>query len=129
MSNATKQVKKQLTGWGIGYYLTEYLPITSGLIAAMILNPSVWKWLIFILLAILIIGGLILAFKKSGKTIVWGIILVLSLSISGWVMYLIVGSCFTFAFTNDLIIAPKYNSLKNKYEQYKNQDEYMRRNN
>lgn len=129
MSNATQQVKKQLTGWGIGYYVTEYLPITSGLIAAMILNPSVWKWLIFILLFVFIIGGLVLAFKKSGKTIVWGIILVLSLSISGWVMYLIVGSCFTFAFTNDLIIAPKYNKLKTKYEQYKNQDEYMRRNN
>lgn len=128
MSNATQQVKKQLTGWGVAYYVTEYLPITSGLIAAMILNPSCWKWLIFILLAVFIIGGLILAFKKSGKTIVWGIILVLSLSVSGWVMYLIVGTCFTFAFTNDLIINPKYTKLKNKYEQYKNQDEYNNRN-
>lgn len=127
MSNATQQVKKQLTGWRVAYYVTEYLPITSGLIAAMILNPSCWKWLIFILLAVVIIGGLILAFKKSGKTIVWGIILVMALSISGWVMYLIVGTCFAFAFINDLIISPQYTKLKNKYEQYKNMDEYSKK--
>ena len=48
MSKATEQVKKQLRGWSAGYYITEYLPITAGLVTAMVLNPSVWKWLIFI---------------------------------------------------------------------------------
>lgn len=79
----------------------------------------------FVLLGILIIGGMIAAFKHSGKTIVWGIILVLVLAISGTVMYIIVGACFTFAATNDLVIAPKYKKLKAKYQQFKNQDEYL----
>ena len=128
MSKATEQVKKQLKGWGTAYYTTEYGPVTGGLIAAMIINPSVWKWLIFIFLGILIIGGLIAAFKKSGKTIVWGIILVLVLAVNGAVMYTIVGTCFTFAATNDLWISPKYKKLKEKYKQFKNQDEYEMRN-
>ena len=128
MSKATEKTKKQLKGWGAAYYTTEYGPVTGGLIAAMIINPSVWKWLIFIFLGILIIGGLIAAFKKSGKTIIWGIILVLVLAINGWVMYLIVSVCFVNAATNDILITPKYNKLKTKYEQFKNQDEYEMRN-
>lgn len=124
MSKATEQVKKELKGWGSAYYITEYLPVSSGIIAAMIINPHVWAWLIFILLTVLIIGGLIAAFKKSGKTILWGLVLILCIAVSGWVMYLIVGTCFTFALTNDLIISPKYEKLKNKYQQYLNQDEY-----
>lgn len=124
MSKATEQVKKQLRGWSAGYYITEYLPITAGLVTAMILNPSVWKWLIFILLTVIIIGGLIAMFRKSGKTIIWGIILVLCIAINGWVMYTIVGTCFVFAFTNDLIIYPKYSKLKEKYKHYVTQDEY-----
>ena len=91
----------------------------------MIINPSVWKWLIFIFLGILIIGGLIAAFKKSGKTIIWGVILVLVLAVNGAVMYAIVGTCFAFAATNDLWISPKYKALKEKYKQFKNQDEYL----
>ena len=90
----------------------------------MIINPSVWAWLIFILLAILIIGGLIAAFKHSGKTIIWGIILVLVFAINGTAMYIVVSTCFAFAATNDLIISPKYKKLKDKYKQYVNQDEY-----
>lgn len=128
MSKATEQVKKQLKGWAAGYYITEYLPISAGLITAMVLNPHIWAWLIFVLLGILIIGGLIAAFKHSGKTIVWGIILVLIIALSGWVTYLIVGTCFAFAATNDLIIAPKYAKLKDRYKQYLNQDEYERLN-
>lgn len=128
MSKATEQVKKELKGWTAAYYITEYLPISSGIIAAMIINPHVWAWLIFILLTVLIIGGLIAAFKKSGKTIIWGLVLVLCIALNGWVMYLIVGTCFTFAFTNDIIISPKYLKLKDKYQQYLNQDEYEERN-
>lgn len=71
------------------------------------------------------IGGIIAAFKHSGKTIVWGIILVLVLAINGPVMYAIVGSCFAFAAANDIIIAPKYKKLKDRYVQFKNQDEYI----
>ena len=71
------------------------------------------------------IGGIIAAFRHSGKTIVWGVILVLVLAINGPVMYTIVGSCFAFAATNDIIIAPKYNKLKERYKQFKNQDEYV----
>ena len=123
-SKATLSVKKQLRGWGAAYYTTDYLPVTSGLIAGMIINPSVWAWLIFILLAILIIGGLIAAFKHSGKTIIWGIILVLVFAINGTAMYIVVSTCFAFAATNDLIISPKYKKLKDKYKQYVNQDEY-----
>ena len=124
MSKATEQVKKQLRGWGTAYYTTEYLPIVSGLITAMVINPPIWAWLIFVLLFVLIVGGLIAAFKHSGKTIIWGIILVLVFAINGWVMYLIVSICFLFAATNDLIICPKYNKIKEKYKQYVNQDEY-----
>ena len=91
----------------------------------MIMNPHVWEWLVFILIGILLIGGLVAAFKHSGKTIVWGIILVLVLAINGPVMYAIVGTCFAFAATNDLWISPKYNKLKDKYKQFKNQDEYI----
>ena len=125
MSKATEKTKKQLKGWGAAYYTTEYGPVTGGLIAAMIINPSVWKWLIFIFLGILIIGGLIALFKHSGKTVIWGIILVLVLAVNGVVMYTIVGTCFTFAATNDLWISPKYKKLKEKYKQFKNQDEYL----
>lgn len=128
MSKATEQVKKELNAWGASYYITEYLPVTGGLIAAMIYNPHVWAWLIFVLLAVLIIGGLIAAFKKSGKTIIWGIILILCIAVNGWIMYLIVGTCFVNAAVNDLLIAPKYEKLKDKYIQYKNQDEYEERN-
>lgn len=124
MSKATEKTKKQLKGWGTAYYVTEYGPITGGLITTMIMNPHVWEWLVFILIGILLIGGLVAAFKKSGKTIVWGIILVLVLAINGPVMYAIVGSCFAFAAANDLFISPKYNKLKEKYRQFKNQDEY-----
>ena len=102
MSKATEKTKKQLKGWGTAYYTTEYGRVTGGLIAAMIINPSVWKWLIFIFLGILLIGGLIALFKHSGKTVIWGIILVLVLAVNGVVMYAIVGTCFTFAATNDL---------------------------
>ena len=125
MSKATEKTKKQLKGWGTAYYITEYGPISGGLITTMILNPHVWEWLVFILIGILLIGGLVAAFKHSGKTIVWGIILVLVLAINGPVMYIIVGTCFAFAATNDLIISPKYNKLKAKYQQFKNQDEYL----
>ena len=125
MSKATEKTKKQLNAWRTSYYITEYGPITGGLVTAMILNPHVWEWLLFVLLAILIVGGLIAAFKHSGKTIIWGIILVLVLAINGWVMYVIVGVCFAFAATNDLFITPKYQKLKDKYKQFKNQDEYL----
>lgn len=125
MSKATEKTKKQLQGWGIAYYGTEYGPITGGLITAMVLNPHVWEWLLFVLLGILMIGGLIAAFKHSGKTIIWGIILVLVLAINGVVMYIIVGTCFAFAATNDLFITPKYSKLKEKYRQFLNQDEYI----
>lgn len=124
MSKATEQVKKQMKGWGVAYYGTEFGPVSAGLISAMVLNPHVWAWLIFVLLAILIIGGLIAAFMHSPMTIIWGIILVLAIALNGWVMYLIVGVCFIFSATNDLLIGPKYNKLKEKYTQYKNQDEY-----
>ena len=43
-------------------------------------------------------------------------------------MYLIVGLCFTFAASNDLIISPKYNKLKEKHKQYAYQDEYIEMN-
>ena len=125
MSKATEKTKKQLNGWKASYYITEYLPITAGLVTAMVMNPHVWEWLIFVLLGILIIGGLIAAFKHSGKTIIWGVILVLVLAINGWVMYVIISVCFTFAATNDIIITPKYKKLKEKYIQFKNQDEYI----
>ena len=125
MSAATEKTKKQMKGWGTAYYITEYGPITGGLITAMIFNPHVWEWLVFILIGILMIGGLIAAFKHSGKTIIWGIIFVLVLAVNGIVMYIIVGACFTFAATNDLFIAPKYTRLKEKYKQFRNQDEYI----
>ena len=124
MSKATEKTKKQLNAWRVGYMATEYGPITGGLITAMVMNPHVWEWLLFVLLGILMIGGLIAAFKHSGKTIIWGIILVLVLAINGTVMYIIVGTCFAFAATNDLFITPKYNKLKERYKQFKNQDEY-----
>ena len=114
-----------MKAWGTAYYTTEYGPITGGLITTMILNPHAWEWLLFVLLGVLIIGGIIAAFKHSGKTIIWGIILVLVLAINGTVMYIIVGTCFAFAATNDLIITPKYNKIKERYKQFKNQDEYI----
>lgn len=114
-----------MKAWGTAYYATEYGPISGGLITAMIMNPHVWEWLLFVLLGVLIIGGIIAAFKHSGKTIIWGIILVLVLAINGAVMYIIVGTCFAFAATNDLIITPKYNKIKERYKQFKNQDEYI----
>lgn len=49
----------------------------------------------------------------------------LVLAINGPVMYAIVGSCFAFAAANDLFIAPKYTRLKEKYKQFRNQDEYI----
>lgn len=125
MSKATEKTKKQLNAWRTTYYATEYGPITGGLITAMVLNPHVWEWLLFVLLGVLIIGGLIAAFKHSGKTIIWGIILVLVLSINGLVMYIIVITCFSFAAVNDLIITPKYTKLRDKYKQFVNQDEYI----
>lgn len=125
MSAATDKTKKQMKGWGAAYYITEYGPISGGLITTMILNPHVWEWLLFILIGVLMIGGIIAAFKHSGKTIIWGIILVLVLAINGPVMYAIVGSCFAFAAANDIIIAPKYKKLKDRYVQFKNQDEYI----
>lgn len=124
-SKATQKVKKELKGWGSAYYITEYGPISGGLITAMVMNPHVWEWLLFVLLGILMIGGLIAAFKHSGKTIVWGTILVLVLAINGWVMTLIISTCFAFACVNDVVISPKYKKLKEKYKQYKNQDEYI----
>lgn len=126
MSKATEAVKSQLKAWGPLYYITEYLPTVAGLIVAMIYNPSIWAWLIFVLLAVLIVGGLIAAFKHSGKTIIWGIILVICIAVNGWIMYTIVGTCFTFSACNDLWIGPKYHRLRDKYRQYKNQDEYER---
>lgn len=69
-SQATLQVQKEMKAWGAAYYGTEYGPVTGGLIAAMIISPHVWSWLIFVLMGILIIGGLIAAFKHSGKTII-----------------------------------------------------------
>ena len=114
-----------MKAWGTAYYTTEYGPRTGGLITTMILNPHAWEWLLFVLLGVLIIGGIIAAFKHSGKTIIWGIILVLVLAINGTVMYIIVGTCFAFAATNDLIITPKYNKIKERYKQFKNQDEYI----
>ena len=128
MSKATELTKRKLKGWGTAYYATEYGPITGGLITAMIVNPHVWAWLAYILVGILLIGGLVAAFKHSGKTIIWGIILVLVLAINGVTMYIIVSTCFLFAATNDLFITPKYNKLKEKYKQFKNQDEYIQLN-
>lgn len=128
MSKATEKTKKKLTAWRAAYLTTEYGPISGGLITAMVLNPHVWQWLLFVLLAVLIVGGLIAAFRHSGKTIIWGIILILVLAINGVVMYIIVGACFAFAATNDLIITPKYNKLKEKYRQFVNQDEYIAQN-
>lgn len=125
MSKATETTKKQMKGWGAAYYITEYGPITGGLITTMVLNPHVWEWLLFVLLGVLMVGGLIAAFRHTGKTIVWGVILVLVLAINGPVMYAIVSSCFAFAASNDLFIAPKYNKLKERYKQFKNQDEYI----
>ena len=125
MSKATEKTKKQLNAWRIAYLTTEYGPITGGLITAMIMNPHVWEWLLFVLLGVLVIGGLIAAFRNSGKTIIWGIILVLVLSINGLVMYIIVSACFAFAATNDLFITPKYTKLREKYKQFVNQDEYI----
>lgn len=125
MSKATELTNKKRKAWGTAYYITEYGPITGGLITAMILNPHVWVWLLYVLLGILIIGGLIAAFKHSGKTIVWGVILVLVLAINGIGMYIIIATCFAFAATNDLIIAPKYTKIKEKYKQFKNQDDYI----
>ena len=125
MSKATELTNKQRKAWGTAYYATEYGPISGGLITAMVMNPHVWEWLLFVLLGVLIIGGLIAAFKHTGKTIIWGIILVLVLAINGPVMYIIVGTCFAFAATNDLIIAPKYNKIKERYKQFKNQDDYI----
>ena len=124
MSRATELTKKKMVGWRTAYYTTEYGPITGGLVTAMVMNPHIWEWLLFVLLGILMIGGLIAAFKHSGKTIIWGIILVLVMAINGVVMYIIVGTCFLFAASNDIIIAPKYKKYKEKYKQYANQDEY-----
>ena len=128
MSKATEKTKKRLNAWRAAYLGTEYGPISGGLITAMVVNPHAWEWLLFILLGVLMIGGLIAAFKHSGKTIIWGIILVLVLAINGVVMYIIVGTCFLFAATNDLIITPKYKKLKEKYKQFVNQDEYIAQN-
>lgn len=125
MSKATEISKKRLTAWRTAYYGTEYGPITGGLITAMIFNPHVWEWLLFVLLGILMIGGLIAAFKHSGKTIIWGVILVLVLAINGLIMYTIVITCFAFAAANDVIITPRYKKAKERYEQFKNQDEYI----
>lgn len=125
MSKATEKIKKQLSAWRIAHYGTEYGPITGGLVTAMVINPHVWQWLLFVLLGVLIIGGLIAAFKHSGKTIIWGIILVLVFAINGTVMYIIVSTCFAFAASNDLLIYPKYKKLKEKYRQFVNQDEYL----
>lgn len=128
MSKATEKTKKQLNGWRIAYYTTEFTPVTAGLITAMILNPHIWEWLIFILLGVMIIGGFILALKHSPKTIIWGIILVLVLAVNGTVMSIIVVTCFVFASVNDLYITPKYTKLKERYVQFKNQDEYVEMN-
>ena len=128
MSKATEITNKKRKAWGTAYYVTEYGPITGGLITAMIMNPHVWAWLVFILVGVLMIGGLIAAFKHSGKTIVWGIILVLVLAINGVTMYIIVSTCFLFAATNDLIISPKYKKIKERYKQFKNQDLYLKEN-
>ena len=125
MSKATELTNKKRKAWGAAYYVTEYGPITGGLITAMVLNPHVWVWLLYVLLGILIIGGLIAAFKHSGKTIVWGVILVLVLAINGIGMYIIIATCFAFAAANDLFISPKYNKIKDKYKQFKNQDDYI----
>ena len=125
MSKATELTNKKRKAWGAAYYVTEYGPITGGLITAMVLNPHVWVWLLYVLLGILIIGGLIAAFKHSGKTIVWGVILVLVLAINGIGMYIIISTCFAFAAANDLFISPKYNKIKDKYKQFKNQDDYI----
>jgi cell division protein FtsW (lipid II flippase) len=125
VSKATEKTKKQLNAWRIAHLGTEYGPISGGLITAMVMNPHVWEWLLFVLLGVLIIGGLIAAFKHSGKTIIWGIILVLVFAVNGLTMYIIVGTCFLFAASNDLLIYPKYKALKEKYVQFRNQDEYM----
>lgn len=124
MSKATEIIKKKKNSWGTAYYITEYLPVTAGIITAMAMNPHVWVWLIFIFLFILIVGGLIACFRKSGKTIVWGLILVMVIAINGWVMYTIVSVCFGFSFVNDIIIKPKYDKYKASYEHYSQQDSY-----
>lgn len=128
MSKATEQVKKELNAWRIANYTTEFGPLTGGIIAAMVINPGVWKYLIYVLLGVLIIGISVLIYSKNWKTLLWGIMLVLILALQSWVTYVIVGICFVFAASNDLWIAPKYNKLKNKYEQYVQQDEYEERN-
>lgn len=124
MSKATEIIKKKKKIWGTAYYITEYLPVTAGIITAMAMNPHVWVWLIFIFLFILIVGGLIAAFRKSGKTIVWGLILVMVIAINGWVMYTVISVCFGFAFVNDIIVKPKYERYKASYEHYSQQDSY-----
>lgn len=124
MSKATEIIKKKKKIWGTAYYITEYLPVTAGIVTAMAMNPHVWVWLIFIFLFILIVGGLIAAFRKSGKTIVWGLILVMVIAINGWVMYTVISVCFGFAFVNDIIVKPKYERYKESYEHYSQQDTY-----
>lgn len=128
MSKATEKTKKQLNGWRAGHMILEYGPITAGLVTAMVLNPHIWVWLVYILVGVLLIGGLIACFKHSGKTIVWGIILVLVFAINGIGMYIVIGACFAFAMSDDLFVNPKYVKLKEKYKQFKNQDEYLEMN-
>ncbi len=125
MSRATEIAKKQLTGWKAAHLFTEYGPVSGGLITAMICNPSVWTWLFSILAIVLLIGGFIALFKHTGKTLIWGIILVLVFAINGVIMYIVISTCFIFAASNDLLFCPKYKKAKERYEQFKNQDAYI----
>lgn len=128
MSKATEQVYKEKKYWGIAYYTTEFGPLLAGIITAMVINPSVWTYLIYVLFGVIILGTIVLIYSKNWKTLLWGIILVLVLALQSWVTYVVVGTCFLFAAANDLWIGPKYEKLKNTYEQYKNQDAYEERN-
>lgn len=125
MSRATEIAKKQLKVWKATHLFTEYGPVTGGLITAMIYNPSVWAWLCFILAIVMLIGGFIALFKHTGKTLIWGIILVLVFAINGVIMYIVISTCFIFAASNDLLFCPKYKKAKERYEQFKNQDAYI----
>lgn len=49
-------------------------------------------------------------------------------AINGIGMYIVIGACFAFAITDDLLVNPKYVKLKEKYKQFKNQDEYLEMN-
>lgn len=121
----SKKLKNLYTGLDI---FTEYGPVTGGLITAIIMNPSVFSWLIYIILGIIMLGVLIWLFSKRTKTIVWGLILVLILALSGTVMIIVISTCFAFAASNDLIFAPLHQKYKKQYENNYQMEQFSKAN-